>query len=76
MAHVHQLPIIVDFLNENQASVRHLLAKRIRHIVKNSPELVFLEDDTEREARKIEELFEKIGPIPEKKDDEEDFDET
>ncbi len=70
-----QLPIIVDFLNESQASVRHMLAKRIRHVVKHIPELVFYRDDTEREARKIEELFEKIGPIPEKKDDEDDFDE-
>ena len=70
-----QLPIIVDFLNESQASVRHMLAKRIRHVVKNVPEMVFHRDDTEREARKIEALFEKIGPIPEKKDDEDDFDE-
>lgn len=59
---------IILFLNENQPQVRHLLARRLSHI-KSIPELIFFEDDLEKEARKVEQLFEDIGPIPEEKDD-------
>ena len=56
-------------LEELAPQVRHALAARIRHQVRKIPELKFFLDDSQQQAAKIEELFDRIradreGPSP------------
>lgn len=52
---------IVTHLNENVGEVRHLLAQRIRNVVRYVPELRFYEDDTMKVANRLDELFEELN---------------
>ena len=51
---------IVEFLNLEMSKVRHHLAKKLRHQVKQVPTLEFFEDDTLDYAEKMNALFDKI----------------
>ncbi len=64
-------------LEDLAPQVRHALAQRIRHQVRKIPELKFFLDDSQQQAARMEELFERIraergdesrsedGPAPE-----------
>jgi ribosome-binding factor A len=52
-----KLPEIVQFLNDNDGELRRLLARRIKNIVKMIPELQFYEDEVQKEAEHLEEVF-------------------
>ncbi len=62
-----KLAMILEFLNSEQGNkeVRKKLASRIRNKVRRVPELRFFEDEIQKEAEKIEKLFEEIHKKPE-----------
>ncbi len=62
---------ILETIDQSQVSIRHSLAQRIRNQVRRVPDLLFFLDDTAQKAEEIESLFQKVGPIPPKADDEE-----
>ncbi|MCE3007669.1 MAG: 30S ribosome-binding factor RbfA [Bacteroidetes bacterium] len=47
-------------LEQENWQIRHALAKRIRNMVKQMPELQFFEDDTLKTAARLEDLFRDI----------------
>lgn len=57
-----KLPLALKYLEEEQAGVRHKLAQRIRHSMKQTPALEFYEDDTMKIANRIDELLAKALP--------------
>jgi len=61
---------ILETIDQSQVSIRHSLAQRIRNQVRRVPDLLFFLDDTAKKAEEIESLFQKVGPIPPKADDE------
>ncbi len=61
---------ILETIDQSQVSIRHSLAQRIRNQVRRVPDLLFFLDDTAQKAEEIESLFQKVGPIPPKTDDE------
>lgn len=58
-------------IEEQNKSIRNLLAQRIRHQARVIPELRFYYDNTAEEAEKIDNLFKNID-IPEEKEDDDD----
>lgn len=61
---------ILETIDQSQISIRHSLAQRIRNQVRRVPDLIFFLDDTAQKAEEIESLFQKVGPIPPKEDNE------
>ncbi|MBD0402662.1 MULTISPECIES: 30S ribosome-binding factor RbfA [unclassified Flammeovirga] len=59
-------------IEEQNKSIRNLLAQRIRHQARVIPELRFYYDNTAEEAEKIDKLFENIDIPDEKEDDDDD----
>jgi len=60
---------VVEALEENNKSIRNVLANKIRHQVRIIPHLSFFLDDTAEYAAKIDALFEGLV-IPPASDDE------
>ena len=58
---------VVEFLNLETSKVRHHLAKKLRHQVRQVPVLEFFEDDTLDYADKMNALFDKIQKDEESK---------
>ena len=56
----NKLPHVLKRLNEESWKVRQALAKEVRHVVKQIPELEFYEDDVLKTAERLDDLFEKI----------------
>jgi ribosome-binding factor A len=48
-------------LEQENWQIRHALAKRIRNMVKQMPELQFFEDDTMKTARHMDDIFNQIN---------------
>jgi ribosome-binding factor A len=59
----------VEYLNEHQWEVRHLLGQRIRHQVRHIPELHFYADDTQQYAARIHKILSDVRT--DKRDEEE-----
>ncbi len=59
---------VLAYLNyyENNIALRRKIARRIRHSVRRIPLFKFFEDDTLKEQRKVDALFEQLekGAIP------------
>lgn len=63
-----KLPLALKYLDEQQSEVRHKLAQRIRHSMKQTPSLEFYEDDTMKIANRIDELL--ANALPKDEEDE------
>ena len=51
---------IMGLLEENNKSIRHALAQRLKNQVRKIPEIVFFEDETMDYVLKMEKLFDSI----------------
>lgn len=53
-------PEALESLEEQKWEIRHQLARRIRHQVRQIPELEFFLDDTAQEVSRMDDLFKQI----------------
>lgn len=61
---------ILERLNRGKGEIRKALGERIRHQVRIIPELVFIIDETEEKAFRIEELIKNLNIPPTDKESE------
>ena len=64
--------VVLEYLDEQVATIRHKLAGKIKNLVRKIPELHFYEDDTAAYVNKMEQLFKKVDEQPKAPSDEEE----
>tara|TARA_Y100001935_G_scaffold255663_1_gene270949 strand:+ start:126085 stop:126456 length:372 start_codon:yes stop_codon:yes gene_type:complete len=64
--------VVLEYLDEQVATIRHKLAGKIKNQVRKIPELHFYEDDTAAYVNKMEQLFKKVDEQPKAPSDEEE----
>jgi ribosome-binding factor A len=56
-----KLDSVLKLLNAEKLKIRHILATQIRHQTKVMPSLTFYEDDTLKQANRIDELLARLN---------------
>lgn len=56
----NKTPQVLALLAQENWQIRHLLAQRIRNVVRQVPEIRFFEDETRKQATKVDDLLANI----------------